>query len=156
VYKNGQIEIDSNAASVALYGLYSAKVNTLLENGVDAEQRVNYYLDTRAFPRKQLNQIRLALHLDQVDNTMRNNMLPMRISKPIRITALPDSIYSGAFAGFVEGFIWTINRNELFLTLNVSEYGFSQVEMNWLQVPPALTWAGVDATLEWQEARVVA
>jgi hypothetical protein len=101
-------------------------------------------------------QITLALHLDQVANLMRDAMLPMRISKPIRITALPDSIYPGAFAGFVEGYTWTLNRNELFLTLNMSEYGFSQLEMNWLQVPPALTWAGVDAALEWQEARVVA
>jgi len=156
VYKNNQTEIDSNAASIALYGLYSTKINTTLENALDAEQRVDYYLDTRAFPRRQLNQITLALHLDQVANLMRDAMLPMRISKPIRITALPDSIYPGAFAGFVEGYTWTLNRNELFLTLNVSEYGFSQLEMNWLQVPPALTWAGVDATLEWQEARVVA
>ena len=156
VYKNNQTEIDSNAASIALYGLYSAKINTILENAVDAEQRVDYYLDTRAFPRRQLNQITLALHLDQVANLMRDAMLPMRMSKPIRITALPDSIYPGNFAGFVEGYTWTLNRNELFLTLNVSEYGFSQLEMNWLQVPPALTWAGVDATLEWQEARVVA
>jgi len=38
----------------------------------------------------------------------------------------------------------------------VSEYALSQLEMNWLQVPPALTWADVSATLEWQEARVVA
>jgi hypothetical protein len=156
VYKNNQTEIDSNAASIALYGLYSAKINTILENAVDAEQRVDYYLDTRAFPRRQLNQITLALHLDQVANLMRDAMLPMRISKPIRITALPDSIYPGAFAGFVEGYTWTLNRNELFLTLNMSEYGFSQLEMNWLQVPPALTWADVDAALEWQEARVVA
>jgi len=28
--------------------------------------------------------------------------------------------------------------------------------MNWLQVPPTLAWEDVSATLEWQEARVVA
>jgi hypothetical protein len=87
---------------------------------------------------------------------MRDSMLPMRVSEPISITGLPSSIYAGIFAGFVEGFTWTINRNELFLTLNVSEYALSQLEMNWLQVPPALEWADVSATLEWQEARVVA
>jgi hypothetical protein len=155
-YKNNQFERDQDNNSIALYGLYSAKINTLLENGLDAEQRVQYYLDTRAFPRRTLSSISLALHLDQVANPMRDAMLPMRISKPIRITALPDAIYPGAFAGFVEGYTWTINRNELFLTLNVSEYGFSQLEMNWLQVPPTLAWEDVDAALEWQEARVVA
>jgi hypothetical protein len=156
VYDGALVEVGSDPTSIALYGLYSARINTLLENQVDAAQRVQYYLDTRAFPRKQLNQITVALHLDQVSNTMRNALLPMRISKPIRITALPDAIYFGAFAGFVEGYTWTINRNELFLTLNVSEYGLSQLEMNWLQVPPTLAWEDVDAALEWQEARVVA
>jgi hypothetical protein len=87
---------------------------------------------------------------------MRDQLLPMEISKPISITGLPESIYSGAFSGFVEGFTWTINRNELFLTLNVSEYALSQLAMNWTQVPPTLAWQDTEATLEWQEARVVA
>jgi hypothetical protein len=155
-YKNNQTEQGENTSSVALYGRYAAKVDTLLENSLDAEQRVDYYLDTRAFPRRELQQITLALHLDQVADGVRDALLPMRVSKPIRIDSLPTSIYPETFAGFVEGYTWTINRNELFLTLNVSEYGFSQLEMNWLQVPPALTWADVSATLEWQEARVVA
>jgi len=149
-------ERDQDNNSIALYGTYAAKINTLLENQLDAQQRVQYYLDTRAFPRRALNSITLALHLDQVSNPLRDSLLPMRVSKPIRITALPTSIYPDAFAGFVEGFTWTINENELFLTLNVSEYGFSQLEMNWLQVPPNLEWQDVSATLEWQEARVVA
>jgi hypothetical protein len=155
-YKNNQTETDENATSIALYGRFAAAVNTILENDFDAEQRVEYYLETRAFPRTRLNQITLALHLDQVSDAMRDSMLPMRVSEPVSITGLPSSIFSGNFAGFVEGFTWTINRNELFLTLNVSEYALSQLEMNWLQVPPALEWADVSATLEWQEARVVA
>lgn len=156
VYKNSQTEQDTEPTSIALYGTFAAKVNTLLELQADAEQRVEYYLETRAFPRTRLNQITLALHLDQVSNSMRNAMLPMRISKPISIAGLPTSIYPETFSGFVEGFTWTINRNELFLTLNVSEYALSQLQMNWSQVPPALEWADVSATLEWQEARVVA
>lgn len=156
VYKNNQTEQDTEPTSIALYGTFAAKVNTLLELQADAQQRVEYYLETRAFPRTRLNQITLALHLDQVSNSMRNAMLPMRISKPISIAGLPMSIYPEIFTGFVEGFTWTINRNELFLTLNVSEYALSQLQMNWSQVPPAETWQSVSATLEWQEARVVA
>jgi hypothetical protein len=155
-YKNNQTESDENATSIALYGRFASAVNTILENDFDAEQRVEYYLETRAFPRTRLNQITLALHLDQVSDAMRDSMLPMRVSEPISITGLPSSIYPGTFAGFVEGFTWTINRNELFLTLNVSEYALSQLEINWLQVPPTLAWEDVSATLEWQEARVVA
>jgi hypothetical protein len=155
-YKNNQVEADENATSIALYGRFASAVSTILENDFDAEQRAEYYIETRAFPRTRLNQITLALHLDQVSDAMRDSMLPMRVSEPISITGLPSSIYPGTFAGFVEGFTWTINRNELFLTLNVSEYALSQLEMNWLQVPPTLEWQDVSATLEWQEARVVA
>jgi hypothetical protein len=156
VYKNNQTEIDESPTSIALYGRYAAKINTLLELQNDAEQRVEYYLETRAFPRRRLSSINLALHLDQVSNTMRDSMLPMRVSKPIRIAGLPTSIYPETFTGFVEGYTWTINRNELFLTLNISEYALSQLQMNWSQVPPTLEWQDVSATLEWQEARVVA
>lgn len=155
-YKNSQTEIDSNANSIALYGLYAAKLQTLLELQVDAEQRVEYYLATRAFPRTSLNSITLALHLDQVSDAMRDSMLPMRVSKPVSIAGLPTSIYPETFSGFVEGFTWTISRNELFLTLSVSEYALSQLQMNWTQVPPTIEWADVSATLEWQEARAVA
>lgn len=156
VYKNNQTELDEDMTSIALYGRYAQKVNTLLENDYDAEQRVEYYLETRAFPRRRINQVSLALHLDQVSDTMRDSMLPMRVSKPVQINGLPASIYPENFIGFVEGFTWTINENELFLTLNISEYALSQLEMNWAQVPPTLEWQDVSATLEWQEARVVA
>jgi hypothetical protein len=155
-YGTNQIERDQDPTSIALYGRFAAKVDTLLVNQLDALQRVEYYLETRSFPRRTVNQITLALHLDQVSNTMRDSVLPARISQPISISSLPASIYSAGFVGFVEGYTWTINRNELFLTLNVSEYALSQLEMNWLQVPPTVEWQDVEATLEWQEARVVA
>jgi hypothetical protein len=155
-YKANAVEIGSDPESIARYGLYSSKINTILENKIDAENRVDYYLVTRGYPRTMLNAITLALHLDQVSDPMRDSMLPMRVSKPVRIPGLPFSVYEGTFSGYVEGFTYTINRNELFLTLNVSDIGFSQVESNWLQVTPSLRWQDVNATLEWQEARVVA
>jgi hypothetical protein len=155
-YKNNQKETGIDNESVAKYGLFTAKVNTFLEHDYDAEQRVDYYLETRAYPRKTVSSITLALHLDQVSNNMLDSMLPMRISKPVSISGLPAAIYPKTFTGFVEGYTWTINRNELFLTLNVSEYALSQLQVNWGQVPPTIAWEDVNATLEWQEARVVA
>jgi hypothetical protein len=156
VYKNNQTVTDSDASSIALYGLYGAKVTTLLENQADAEQRASFYMETRAYPRTSLNQLNLVLNLDATTSAQRDALLPMRVGMPIRLTDLPTSIYPNIFIGFVEGYTWTINRNELFLTLTVSEYALSQLEVNWLQVPPSIEWQDVSATLEWQEARVVA
>jgi len=147
-------EKDDN--SIDTYGLYASGATTQLANLVDAQQRAEFYMTTRAYPRTTLNAINLALHLDGVADVDRDALIPMRMSLPIEAAGLPKSLYPNTFQGFVEGYTWTINRNELFLTLIVSEYGFSQLSTNWLQVTPSLQWEDVNATLEWQEARVVA
>lgn len=154
-YKNNQTETGTDSNSVAIYGTLASKLETQLENLADAAVRVQYYLDTRAFPRAKLQNITVALHLDTLLNVDRDALLPMRVSKPIRVEGLPASIYFQTFLGFVEGYTWRINRNELFLTLTVSEYSFSQLEMNWLQVPPNLRWQDVSASLQWQNGTVV-
>jgi hypothetical protein len=154
VYKNGQTETDTDATSIALYGDWEIKVDTQLENGVDAEQRVDYYIATRAFPRTSLTQISLVLSAGMSDQ-MIDDLLGLTISLPIAISGLPPNIYPSDFSGFVEGYTWTISRNELFLTLNVSDYALSQLEMNWLQVPASELWNTITPTLTWENARSV-
>jgi hypothetical protein len=154
IYKNGQSETGIEANSNALYGEFDFNLTTQLELQSDAEQRVEYYLETRAFPRVSLSQLNLTLGTN-IDNTLRNDLLGIGISTPIAINGLPLNVYPEGFTGFVEGYTWTIARNELFLSLNVSDYALSQIQMNWLQVPAALRWQDVTATLEWENARSV-
>ena len=155
VYKNGQIETGSDTTSIAIYGDWEGKVTTELENQADAIQRVNYYLDTRAFPRSSITGIGLVLSIDSIDGQLRDDLLDVRISTPIAINDLPPNIYDAPFTGFVEGHTWTINRNELFLSLNVSDFALSQLEMNWLQVPASETWNTITPSLIWENARSV-
>ena len=137
-----------------MYGDFEIRVVTQLENALDAEQRVDYYLTTRAFPRTSLTQINLLMGTS-ISDTLRDDLLGLTINKPIAISGLPANIYNTAFSGFVEGYTYTIARNELFLTLNVSDYALSQLEMNWLQVPAAETWNTITPTLDWENARSV-
>jgi hypothetical protein len=153
-YKNGQTETGLDANSNALFGEFDFNLTTQLELQSDAEQRVEYYLETRAFPRVSLSQLNLTLGTS-IDNTLRNDLLAIGVSTPISIEGLPLNVYPEGFNGFVEGYTWTIARNELFLSLNVSDYALSQIQMNWLQVPAALRWQDVTATLEWENARSV-
>jgi hypothetical protein len=90
-----------------------------------------------------------------ISDTLRDDLLGLTINKPIAISGLPANIYNTAFSGFVEGYTYTIARNELFLTLNVSDYALSQLQMNWLQVPATETWNTITPTLEWENARSV-
>ena len=154
VYKNGQTETDTDANSIALYGDWEIKVDTQLEKQLDAAQRVEYYLQTRAFPRTSLTQISLVLSAGMSDQ-MIDDLLGLTISLPIAISGLPPNIYLSNFSGFVEGYTWTISRNELFLTLNMSDYALSQLEMNWLQVPASEVWNTITPTLTWENARSV-
>lgn len=154
-YKNNQTTNDSDPNSIALYGTFEANVTTQLENLSDAEQRVDYFLSTRAFPRYSLTQINLLLSLDLLDNTFRDNIIAIEVNQPISVASLPPNIYDGTFSGFVEGYTWVINENELFLTLNVSDFALSQIEMNWLQVPPAEVWNTITPSLTWANARSV-
>lgn len=155
VYKNGQQEFGSDSNSIALYGEFDVRIVTELENEADAEQRVDYYLETRAFPRTSLSQITLVLGIDAVDDALRDTFLPIQMSEPITISGLPANVYPGTFNGFVEGYTWAIARNELFLSLNVSDYALSQLAVNWLQVTPSLAWNMVSPTLQWADARSV-
>jgi hypothetical protein len=155
IYKNGQNEIGVDAASTALYGEWDVRVETELEKQLDAEQRVDYYLATRSFPRTSLTSITLLLSAGTITDTLRDDLIGLTISKPISIANLPPNIYDAPFTGFVEGYTYTIARNELFLSLNVSDYALSQIEMNWLQVPATETWNSITPTLEWANARSV-
>lgn len=154
-YKNNQSTNDTDPTSIASYGTYQTSISTVLENLADAQQRVDYYLSTRAFPRYSLTQLNLIASLPLTDNVMRDALLNIEISQPISVNNLPPNIYNGVFTGFVEGYTWTISRNELFLTLNVSDFALSQIEMNWLQVPAAERWNTITASLTWENARSV-
>lgn len=154
-YKNGQTESGTDTTSIAIYGEFGAAVGTELENAADAIQRVNYYLDTRSFPRTSITGINLVLSTDNVPDALRDALLGLYVGLPVGISDLPANIYDAPFTGFVEGYTWTISRNELFLTLNVSDYALSQLEMNWLQVPASETWNTITPTLDWENARSV-
>jgi len=154
-YKNNQTESGSDTTSIAVYGEYMSAIVTELEHTADATQRVNYYLDTRAFPRTSITGVNLVLSTDTIADALRDDLLGLYVGLPVSIDTLPTNIYAAPFTGFVEGYTWQLNRNELFLSLNVSDYALSQLEMNWLQVPASETWNTITPTLDWANARSV-
>lgn len=153
-YALGSVQ-DDNQASIDVYGRLAAKVDTLLADATSANTLLTYYLDTKSLPRKTLDSLLIALHLDNMENTLRDQLLDVAVGMGIETIALPEAIYPERFTGFVEGWTWTITRNTLFLQLRVSEYLLSVIAEQWGQVDPAEAWNTISATLEWQEARVI-
>lgn len=146
---------DENQGSIDTYGRLAAKVDTILADSDSANALLDYYLATRSLPRRTLESLLIGLHLDTMENTLRDELLDVHIGMGIQSLALPQAIYPDVFTGFVEGWTWTITRNTLFLQLRVSEYLLSGIAEQWGQVDPAEAWNTISATLEWQEARVI-
>lgn len=155
IYKNGQTETGTSAYSISEFGQLAVSINTILENDYDAETIVDYYLTTRDTPRRSLSSITMPLQLANMTDVLRDDLILVYNGMPLSINP-PDTIYVGNFNGFVEGINWTINQNEVFLTLYLTEYALSVVAQNWNQVSPLEAWNTVSGTLDWVNARVVA
>ena len=154
-YKNSQIEVGTDPVSIATWGQFVGQKDTLLENKADAEDMVQLYLTTRAYPRNSLQTVTIPLHNDQLPDGLRDALIAISIGSPITIPDIPQPIYDGPFFGFVEGVSYTMARKAAAVTLYISEYALSQIEQAWQQVDDAELWNTISATLTWENATVV-
>lgn len=143
-------------ASIALYGQLSQIITTTLHNSSDALAQANFYLSLRANPYPIFSQIVYELTNPELDDSDRDNLLNVFMGMPIALSNLPLNMNSGAFQGFVEGWTFQANYNQLSLSMNLSPLAFSLQAMRWNDVPITETWTSVSPTLDWQSATIVA
>lgn len=146
----------SDAASIALYGQLSQIITTTLHNSADATAQANFYLSLRANPYPIFSSITYDLTNPELDNSDRDNLLNVFMGMPIALSNLPLNMNSGAFQGFVEGWTFQANYNQLSLSMNLSPLAFSLQAMAWDDVPITETWSSVSPLLDWQSATIVA
>lgn len=155
-YKNGQVVSGDETASQALYGLFAASRSTQLEDGISAQQQVDLYMATRAYPRISLEAISIPLHNPNLPHALRNALVGVYCGLPLSIPDLPLQIDNEPFTGFVEGWTWQIDRKTATLTLQVSDYALTAISVQWNQVPASELWNTITPTLTWETARTVA
>jgi len=143
-------------ASIALYGQLSQIITTTLEKSADATAQANFYLSLRANPYPIFSQITYDLTNPELDNSDRDNLINVFMGMPIALSNLPLNMNSGAFQGFVEGWTFQANYNQLSMTMNLSPLTFSLQAMRWNDVPMTETWTSVSPSLDWQSATIVA
>jgi hypothetical protein len=156
VYRNGNKQSASSAASIATYGQQAYEITTSLHNLADAQSQAQFYLTLRAFPEAQFKSITFPISNPEIDNTDRNSLLNMFMGMPVNIVDLPSNINNGEFQGFVEGWTFTAGYNSLYLTLTVSPTAYSLQAIRWNGVPVGETWNTINAGLEWIDATIVA
>ena len=146
----------SSTESIYLYGELAQIVTTTLHNAVDAEDQAAFYLSLRAFPQYNFNSITYELTNPEIDNSDRDNLIKVFMGMPVAIADLPLNMVSGTYLGFVEGWTFRANYNQISITLNLSPLAFSLQAMRWNDVPVTEKWNTINPTLTWENATLVA
>ena len=144
---------DEDAASVAIYGLYSRKFRSTIKHTADMEDLFTRELALRSVPKTQLDSITFRLDNPNMPDSLRDELLNIFFGEPVLLTNLPTNIINGEFGGFVEGWTITATPSRVDLKIYASPVEFSIVPPQWETVSPdTLIWNDVNATLTWQDA----
>jgi hypothetical protein len=155
--QNSQNETDAtDTASIGLYGQLSQIFTTTLRHLADAQDQAAFYLDLRAYPRFNFNNITFELANPDIDDSDRDALIGVFMGMPVNIADLPLNMNSGDFLGFVEGWTFSARYNQVSISMIVSPISFSLQAMRWNDVPVTEAWNTVNPTLDWINATIVA
>ena len=155
--QNSTNETDaSDIASIGLYGELSQIFTTTLRHLHDAQDQAAFYLDLRAYPRFNFNNITFELTNPELDDADRDDLINVFMGMPVEIADLPLNMNSGDYLGFVEGWTFSARYNQISVSMILSPISFSLQAMRWNDVPVVEQWSTVNPTLDWINATIVA
>jgi hypothetical protein len=154
---NSQNEVSAvDSASVGLYGQLAQIFTTTIKHQADAQDQADFYLELRAYPRFNFNNITFELTNPELDDADRDNLINVFMGMPVNIANLPLNMNAGDFLGFVEGWTFSARYNQVSVSMIVSPISFSLQAMRWNDVPVVEQWNTVNPTLDWINATIVA
>ena len=155
--QNSQFEVSAaDAASVGLYGELAQIFTTTVKHSADAQDQADFYLELRAYPQYNFDQITYQLTNPEIDDGDRDSLINVFMGMPLAIADLPLNMSAGTYLGFVEGWTFQAGYNQISVSLNLSPLAFSLQAMRWNDVPIVETWNSVIPTLDWEHATQVA
>jgi len=146
----------TDIASIGLYGQLSQIFTTTLRHLHDAQDQAAFYLDLRAYPRFNFNNITFELTNPELDDADRDDLINVFMGMPVEIADLPLNMNSGDYLGFVEGWTFSARYNQISVSMILSPISFSLQAMRWNDVPVVEQWNTVNPTLDWINATIVA
>jgi len=154
---NSALEVSAvNPASVGLYGQLAQIFTTTIKHQADAQDQANFYLELRAYPRFNFNNITFELTNPELDDADRDDLINVFMGMPVNLANLPLNMSSGDFLGFVEGWTFSARYNQVSVSMILSPISFSLQAMRWNDVPIVEAWNTVNPTLDWINATIVA
>ena len=154
---NSQNEVSAvDSASVGLYGQLAQIFTTTIKHQADAQDQADFYLELRAYPRFNFNNITFELTNPELDDADRDDLINVFMGMPVNIANLPLNMNSGDYLGFVEGWTFSARYNQVSVSMILSPISFSLQAMRWNDVPVTEQWSTVNPTLDWINATIVA
>lgn len=144
---------ESDANSIATYGLFQRRYDSNVKNLSDVVDIVTRDLSLRAVPRNQFGAITFRLDNANMPDALRDELISVFFGEPVVVTDLPENMFNGYFDGFIENINMNSTPAYVDLTLYLSPLDFSLVAPTWETViPNNIIWSGVNATLPWSKA----
>lgn len=154
---NSNSEVSAvDPASVGLYGQLAQIFTTTIKHQADAQYQADFYLDLRAYPRFNLNNVRFELSNPDIGDSDRDALIAVFMGMPVNLADLPLNMNSGDYLGFVEGWTFSARYNQVSISLILSPIAFSLQAMRWNDVPVTERWNTINPTLDWINATIVA
>lgn len=148
-YKDNASVSSSDATSQSTYGIFAGSFSTELQDGTEAQYQADRYIILRANPRTNISSFTLVLSVDDLTDAERDFFIGMEMGKALQIDDLPYGIKNTTYRGFVEGYSFSISRNQCFLTLSTSDATLSLTPTRWQDVSASLIWSDVDSLVTW-------
>lgn len=145
-----------DTTSIGLYGQLAQIFTTTIKHQADAQDQADFYLELRAYPRFNFNNITFELTNPELDDADRDDLIGVFMGMPVEIADLPLNMNSGDYLGFVEGWTFSARYNQVSISMILSPISFSLQAMRWNDVPVVEQWNTINPTLDWINATIVA
>jgi hypothetical protein len=139
-----------NDTSINNYGLLEEIRSTILAETADATEQATNFVNYRGTPKASLEEVTVNLAHSDMTNTVRDNLLGVSMDTLLYLDNIPVGLIpEGYFEGFCEGWTWTLGRNNLELSMSVSNSIYSTLDVQWEDYNALIQWQNLDNATRW-------
>jgi hypothetical protein len=139
-----------NDTSINTYGLLEEVRSTILAETADATEQATNFVNYRGTPKVSLEEVTVNLSNSDMTNTVRDNLLGVSMDTLLYLDNIPVGLIAEGYnEGFVEGWTWTLGRNNLELSMSVSNSIYSTLDVQWEDYNSVIQWQNLDNATRW-------
>ena len=150
-YDDPVLEVEAqNDTSINNYGLLQEVRSTILAETADATEQATNFVNYRGTPKVSLEEVTVNLSNSDMTNTVRDNLLGVSMDTLLYLDNIPVGLIAEGYnEGFVEGWTWTLGRNNLELAMSVSNSIYSTLDVQWEDYNSVIQWQNLANDYTW-------